>query len=94
MSAVEKLSEQERLILRDCFSVLRVTGRAFSLLEDDLGDLVLGMRRAEMTPFRVELEAMQDEISAIGARLQEFRGRLQVLSKAPEPGQAPVRGGK
>lgn len=85
MSAWEKLTESERLILRDCYGVLRLTGRSFSLMEDDLGDLILGMRRSEMTPIRTELESLQDELSTMGARLQELRGRLQVLSTVPSP---------
>jgi hypothetical protein len=77
-----KLTEEQRLILRDCFAALRLTGRMLSLL----GDVILQIRRSEMAPLCAELEAMQDEVSGMDQRLTELRGRLQVLSKAP-PGQ-------
>lgn len=83
MNAWEKLTEEQRLILRDCFGALRLTGRALSLLQDDLGDVILQIRRSEMAPIRAELEALQDEVSGMDQRLTELRGRLQVLSKAP-----------
>lgn len=82
-SAWAKLSENERLILRDCYGVLRLAGRSLYLLQDDLGDVMLGIRRSEMAPIHKELEAMSGELEKMSQRMQELQGRLQVLSKTP-----------
>lgn len=88
MTAWAELSENERLIARDCFSALKHVGRALCLVQDDLGDLMLSLGRSEAKPIADELEAMADEVEKVSKQLQEFRGRLGVLSKVQHPRSA------
>lgn len=74
------LTDQQRLILRDCYGALRLSGRSLSLLEDDLGDVILGLRRKDAEQVRAELEQLADEVSACAERLQKLRERFQALT--------------